>query len=327
LKLLRRNVLRLAAGAAALPAIYGLMGGGAQADDYPSRPVHVIVGFPPGSAPDIMARLAAQWMSDKLGQQFVVENRPGAGSNIGTETVTRADPDGYTILADVLTNVLNVSLYQHLNFDFMRDIAPVSPTANAPYVVLVTNSLPAKSIPEFIAYAKANPGKINMASGGNGTSSHLFGALFGMMAGVDLVHVPYRTNYMSDLIAGQVQFVVNPIPQSMEFVKDGRVRALAVTTAKRLAALADLPTVGEFVPGYEAVGWYGIGAPKDTPAPIIAKLNAALTAALAEPEPKARLAQLGVEPMPMTPAQFAKFTVSENEKWAKVIRAADIRLD
>jgi tripartite-type tricarboxylate transporter receptor subunit TctC len=327
MKLLRRNVLRLAAGAAALPAIYGLMGGGAQADDYPSRPVHVIVGFPPGSAPDIMARLAAQWMSDKLGQQFVVENRPGAGSNIGTETVTRADPDGYTILADVLTNVLNVSLYQHLNFDFMRDIAPVSPTANAPYVVLVTNSLPAKSIPEFIAYAKANPGKINMASGGNGTSSHLFGALFGMMAGVDLVHVPYRTNYMSDLIAGQVQFVVNPIPQSMEFVKDGRVRALAVTTAKRLAALADLPTVGEFVPGYEAVGWYGIGAPKDTPAPIIAKLNAALTAALAEPEPKARLAQLGVEPMPMTPAQFAKFTVSENEKWAKVIRAADIRLD
>jgi tripartite-type tricarboxylate transporter receptor subunit TctC len=324
---LRRNVLRLAAGAAALPAVYGLMGGGAQADDYPSRPVHMIVGFPPGSAPDIMARLAAQWMSDKLGQQFVVENRPGAGSNIGTETVTRADPDGYTILADVLTNVLNVSLYQHLNFDFMRDIAPVSPTANAPYVVLVTNSLPAKSIPEFIAYAKANPGKINMASGGNGTSSHLFGALFGMMAGVDLVHVPYRTNYMSDLIAGQVQFVVNPIPQSMEFVKDGRVRALAVTTAKRLPALADLPTVGEFVPGYEAVGWYGIGAPKDTPAPIIAKLNAALTAALAEPEPKARLAQLGVEPMPMTPAQFAKFTVSENEKWAKVIRAADIRLD
>jgi tripartite-type tricarboxylate transporter receptor subunit TctC len=327
MKLLRRNVLRLAAGAAACPAVYGLMGGGAQADDYPSRPVHMIVGFPPGSAPDIMARLAAQWMSDKLGQQFVVENRPGAGSNIGTETVTRADPDGYTILADVLTNVLNVSLYQHLNFDFMRDIAPVSPTANAPYVVLVTNSLPAKSIPEFIAYAKANPGKINMASGGNGTSSHLFGALFGMMAGVDLVHVPYRTNYMSDLIAGQVQFVVNPIPQSMEFVKDGRVRALGVTTAKRLAALADLPTVGEFVPGYEAVGWYGIGAPKDTPAPIIAKLNAALTAALAEPEPKARLAQLGVEPMPMTPAQFAKFTVSENEKWAKVIRAADIRLD
>ncbi len=327
MKLLRRNVLRLAAGAAALPVFQGLTVKRADADTYPSRPVHVIVGFPPGSAPDIMARLAAQWMSDRLGQQFVVENRAGAGSNIGTEAVVRAEPDGYTILADVLTNVLNVSLYRHLNFDFMRDIAPVSPTANAPYVVLVTNSLPAKTIPELIAYAKANPGKINMASGGNGTSSHLFGALFGMMAGVNLVHVPYRTNYMSDLIAGQVQFVVNPIPQSMEFVKDGRVRALAVTTASRLNALPDLPTVGEFVPGYEAVGWYGIGAPKDTPAPVIATLNAALTAALAEPAAKARLADLGVEPMPMSPAQFAKFIASENDKWAKVIRAADIKLD
>ncbi len=327
MKLLRRNVLRLAAGAAALPVFQGLTVKRADADTYPSRPVHVIVGFPPGSAPDIMARLAAQWMADRLGQQFVVENRAGAGSNIGTEAVVRAEPDGYTILADVLTNVLNVSLYRHLNFDFMRDIAPVSPTANAPYVVLVTNSLPAKTIPELIAYAKANPGKINMASGGNGTSSHLFGALFGMMAGVNLVHVPYRTNYMSDLIAGQVQFVVNPIPQSMEFVKDGRVRALAVTTASRLNALPDLPTVGEFVPGYEAVGWYGIGAPKDTPAPVIATLNAALTAALAEPAAKARLADLGVEPMPMSPAQFAKFIASENDKWAKVIRAADIKLD
>ena len=324
MKLVRRNMLRLAAGAAALP-LSGMIG--ARADTYPSRPVHMLVGFPPGSAPDIMARLAAQWMSDKLHQQFVVENRPGAGSNIATEAVTRADPDGYTILADVLTNVLNVSLYQHLNFNFMRDIAPVSPTANAPYVVLVTNSLPVQTIPEFIAYAKANPGKINMASGGNGTSSHLFGALFMMMAGVDLVHVPYRTNYMTDVIGGQVQFVVNPIPQSMEFVKDGKVRALAVTTAKRLSALPNLPTVNEFVPGYEAVGWYGIGAPKDTPAPIIAALNGALTAALGEAEAKARLADLGVEAMPMTPAQFAKFMVAENEKWEKVIRAADIRLD
>jgi tripartite-type tricarboxylate transporter receptor subunit TctC len=324
LKIVRRNVLRLAAGAATLP-LSGIMG--ARADAYPSRPVHTLVGFPPGSAPDIMARLAAGWMSDRLGQQFVVENRPGAGSNIATEAVTRADPDGYTILADVLTNVLNVSLYQHLNFNFMRDIAPVSPTANAPYVVLVTNSLPVTTIPEFIAYAKANPRKINMASGGIGTASHLFGALFGMMAGVDLVHVPYRTNYMTDLIGGQVQFVVNPIPQSMEFVKDGKVRALAVTTAKRLPALPNLPAVNEFVPGYEAVGWYGIGAPKDTPAPIITALNGALTTALGEAEPKARLADLGVEAMPMTPAQFAKFLVAENEKWEKVIRAADIKLD
>jgi tripartite-type tricarboxylate transporter receptor subunit TctC len=323
LKLLRRNFLQLAAGAAALP----VMRRRARADTYPSRPVHMIVGFPPGSAPDIMARLAAQWMSDRLGQQFVVDNRPGAGSNIGTEMVVRAEPDGYTILADVLTNVLNVSLYQNLNFNFMRDIAPVSITANAPYVVLVTNTLPAATMPEFIAYAKANPGKINMASGGIGTSSHLFGALFMMMAGVDLVHVPYRTNYMTDLIGGQVQFVVNPIPQSMEFVKGGKVRALAVTTPARLAALADLPTVAEFVPGYEAVGWYGIGVPKNTPAPIIGALNAALVAALGEAEPKARLADLGVEPMPMTPGQCAKFIAGENDKWGKVIRAANIRLD
>ncbi len=321
--LLRRNFLQLAAGAAALPALSRRAG----AETYPSRPVHMIVGFPPGSAPDIMARLAAQWLSERLGQQFVVDNRPGAGSNIGTEAVARAEPDGYTILADVLTNVLNISLYQKLNFNFIRDIAPVSPTANAPYVVLVTNSLPASTMPEFIAYAKANPGKINMASAGNGTSSHLFGALFMMMAGVDLVHVPYRTNYMTDLIGGQVQFVVNPIPQSMEFVKAGKVRALAVTTPARLAALPDLPTVAEFVPGYEAVGWYGIGAPKDTPAEIVATLNAALTAALGEAGPKARLADLGVEPMPMTPAQFAKFTATENEKWGKVIRAAGISLD
>ncbi len=323
MKLLRRNFLQLAAGAAALPALRGR----ARADTYPSRPVHMIVGFPPGSAPDIMARLAGQWLSERLGQQFVVDNRPGAGSNIGTEAVVRADPDGYTILADVLTNVLNTSLYQNLSFNFMRDIAPVTTVANAPYVVLVTNAVPATTIPEFIAYAKANPGKINMASGGIGTSSHLFGALFMMMADVNLVHVPYRTNYMTDLISGQVQFVVNPIPQSMEFVKAGKVRALAVTTPARLAILPDLPPVAEFVPGYEAVGWYGIGAPKDTPAPIIATLNTALTAALVEPAAKARLAELGVEPMPMTPAQFAKFIQSENDKWAKVIHTTDIRLD
>jgi tripartite-type tricarboxylate transporter receptor subunit TctC len=268
-----------------------------------------------------------QWLSDRLGQNFVVENRPGAGSNIGTEVVVKAQPDGYTILADVLTNVLNVSLYGNLSFNFMQDIAPVATVANAPYVVLVTNSLPAKTIPEFIAHAKANPSKINMASGGIGTSSHIFGALFMMMAGIELVHVPYRTNYMTDLIGGQVQCVINPIPQSMEFVKAGKVRALAVTPLARLDALADLPTVNEFVPGYEAIGWYGIGAPKDTPGDIVDKLNAAANAALAEPAAKARLADLGVEPMRKTPAQFAKFIADENEKWGKVIRAANIRLD
>jgi tripartite-type tricarboxylate transporter receptor subunit TctC len=323
MKLPRRQFLHLAAGAAALPFVPHA----AWAEAYPSRPVQMIVGFPPGSAPDIIARLSAQWLAERLGQNFVVENRPGAGSNIGTEAVVRAQGDGYTILADVLSNVLNASLYQNLSFNFMRDIAPVATVANAPYVVLVTPSLEAKTVPEFIAYAKANPGKINMASGGIGTASHIFGVLFMTMAGIDLVHVPYRTNYMSDLISGQVQVVINPMPQSMEFVKAGKVRALAVTTKEPLAALPELPTVNQFVPGYEAVGWYGVGAPKDTPADIIGKLNAALTTALAEPEPKARLADLGVEPMPMTAAQFAKFIAGENDKWGKVIRAANIRLD
>jgi tripartite-type tricarboxylate transporter receptor subunit TctC len=323
MKLPRRRFLHLAASATALPALSRI----ARADTYPSRPVQMIVGFPAGSAPDIIARLAAQWLSDKLGQNFIIENRPGAGSNIGTELVVKAQPDGYTIICDVLTNVLNTALYQHLSFDFMRDIAPVSPIANAPYVILVTNSLPVKTVPEFIAYAKANPGKIAMASGGIGTSSHIFGVLFMAMAGIEMLHVPYRTNYMSDLIGGQVQAVINPIPQSMEFVKSGKVRALAVTTKTRLAALPDLPTAAEFVPGYEALGWYGIGAPKNTPADIVGKLNGALNTALAEPAAKARLADLGVEPMRMTPQEFAKFITDEDEKWGKVIRDANIKLD
>jgi tripartite-type tricarboxylate transporter receptor subunit TctC len=323
MKLSRRLVLRLAAGAAAWPTSPPV----AFADTYPSRPVQMIVGFPPGSAPDIIARLSGQWLSDRLGQNCVVENRPGAGSNIGTEFVVRAQPDGYTILADVLSNVLNASLYHHLSFNFMRDIAPVATVANAPYVVLVTQSLPVKTIPEFIAYAKANPGKINFASGGIGTSSHIFGLLFMTMAGIELVHVPYRTNYMPDLISGQVQAVINPMPQSMEFVKAGKVRALAVTTKAPLAALPDLPTVGQFVLGYEATGWYGIGAPKNTPYDIIDKLNAAINASLDEATPKARLAALGVEPMRKSPAQFGEFIAEENEKWGKVIRTANLKLD
>jgi tripartite-type tricarboxylate transporter receptor subunit TctC len=323
MKLPRRRVLHLAAGAAAWPTLSRA----AFADTYPSRPVQMIVPFPPGSAPDIIARLSGQWLSDRLGQNVVVENRPGAGANIGTEIVVRAQPDGYTILADVLSNVLNASLYHHLSFNFMRDIAPVATVANAPYVVLVTPSLPAKTIPEFIAYAKANPGKINFASGGIGTASHIFGLLFMTMAGIELVHVPYRTNYMPDLMSGQVQAVVNPMPQSMEFVKAGKVRALAVTTKTRLASLPDLPTVGQFVPGYEAIGWYGIGAPKDTPHNIIDKLNAAINAALDEATPKARLAALGVEPMRKTPAEFGEFITEENDKWGKVIRAANLKLD
>jgi tripartite-type tricarboxylate transporter receptor subunit TctC len=323
MRLPRRQFLHLAAGAAAL----SVAPHAACAEAYPSRPVQMIVGFPPGSAPDIIARLSAQWLAERLGQNFVIENRPGAGSNIGTETVVRAQPDGYTILADVLSNVLNASLYQSLSFNFLRDIAPVATVANAPYVVLVTPSLQANTVPEFIAYAKANPGKINMASGGIGTASHIFGVLFMTMAGIELVHVPYRTNYMSDLISGQVQVVINPMPQSMEFVKASKVRALAVTTKEPLAALPDLPTVNQFVPGYEAIGWYGIGAPKSTPPDIIGKLNATINAALADSTPKARLADLGVEPMRKTPAQFGQFLAEENEKWGGVIRAAKIKLD
>jgi tripartite-type tricarboxylate transporter receptor subunit TctC len=323
MKLRRRQFLQLAAGAAALPAV----GSAARADVYPSRPVQMIVGFPPGSAPDIIARLSGEWLGERLGQNFVVENRPGAGSNIGTEIVVRAQPDGYTILADVLSNVLNASLYQSLSFNFLRDIAPVATVANAPYVVLVSPTLPTATLPDFLAYAKANPGKINFASGGIGTASHIFGVLFMTMAGIEMVHVPYRTNYMADLMSGQVQAVINPMPQSMEFVKAGKVRALAVTTEKPLAALPDLPTVNQFVPGYEAIGWYGIGAPKDTPGDIVDRLNGAINAALDDATPKARLADLGVEPMRKSPAEVAKFLADENDKWGKVIRAAGIKLD
>jgi tripartite-type tricarboxylate transporter receptor subunit TctC len=319
----RRTFLDLALGAGALPVWPGV----ASAQAYPSRPVQMIVGFPPGSAPDIVARLAGEWLSERLGQQFVIEDRPGASSNPATERVARAQPDGYTLLLEVLTNVLNASLYQNLSFNFMRDIVPVAPVANASYAILVTNSLPVKTLPEFVGYAKANPGKVNMASGGVGASSHIFGVLFMMRAGIELVHVPYRTNYMPDLIGGQVQMVINPAPQSMEFVKAGKVRVLAVTTGKRLPSLPDIPTVAEFLPGYEAVGWYGIGAPKGTPAEIVGRLHDAIDAAVSEPAAKARLAGLGVEPMRMTPQEFAKFIADENDKWGKVIRSANISLE
>ena len=323
MKLPRRNFLRWAAGAVALPVVSRL----ARAQTYPSRPVRMIVGFAPGSAPDIVARLTGQWLSDRLGQPFLIENRPGAASNIGTEAVVRAEPDGYTIQMTVLTNVFNTTLYTNLKFNFGSDIAHVAGVANAPYVVVVSPMVPARTIPEFIAYAKANPGKINMASGGTGSSSHIFGELFKTMAGVDLVHVPYRGNYMPDLLAGQVQFAINPIPQALELVRTGKLTALAVTTTHRLAALPDLPTVAEAVPGYEALGWYALGAPKNTPAEIVDKLNAATNAALADPKSKARLADLGVEPMPMTPAKFANFIAGETDKWTKVIKSAGVVLE
>jgi tripartite-type tricarboxylate transporter receptor subunit TctC len=320
MKLPRRRFLHLAAGAAALPAVSRV----AMAQAYPARPVRMIVGYPAGNAPDIIARLMGQWLSERLGQQFVIENRPGFGGNIGTEIVVRSPPDGYTLLLPVSTNAVNATLYANLNFNFIRDIAPVASVANAPFVMVVTPSFPAKTVPEFIAYAKLNPSKINMASGGNGTAPHIFGELFMSMTGVHLVHVPYRGAYMPDLLAGQVQVVFGPIAQSVELVRTGRLRALAVTTAKRLEVLPDVPSVDEFVPGYEAVGWYGIGVPKNTPAEIIDKLNEATNAGLADPKIKARLADLGVSPMPRTPAEFGKFIACETEKWGKVIRAANI---
>jgi tripartite-type tricarboxylate transporter receptor subunit TctC len=319
----RRRFLYLTAGGAALPALSRT----ATAQAYPARPVRLIVMFPAGSAPDIIARLAGQWLSDRLGQQFIIENRPGFGGNIATEFVVRAPPDGYTLLAPVSTNAVNATLYGNLSFNFRRDIAPIAGIANAPFVVVVAPSFPAKTISEFIVYAKANPGKINMASGGNGSSPHIFGELFQIMTGVELVHVPYRGAYMPDLIAGQVQVVFSPIPQVLELIRTGQLRPLAVTTPRRLESLPDVPGVSEFVSGYEAAGWYGLGAPKGTPGEIINKLSNAMNVALADPKLKVRLNDLGVEPMPMTPAEFENFIAAETDKWAKVIKASGIKLE
>ena len=319
----RRQLLHLAAGAAALPAFSCP----AWAQAYPARPVHLIVTFPAGSAPDIIARLAGQWLSERLSQQFVIENRPGFGGNIATEYVVRAAPDGYTILMPVSTNAVNATLYPNLSFNFMRDIAPVAGIAKTPFVVIVPALFPAKTLPDFIAYAKANPGKINMASGGNGSSPHVFGELFQIMTGTKLVHVPYRGVYIGDLLAGQVQVAFNPIAQALELIRNGKLRALAVTPAKRAAALPDVPALGEFLPGYDAFGWYGLGMPSQTPADIVNKVSEAMNAALADPKSSARLVELGVEPMPFTPAGFAKHIAEETDKWAKVIKSAGIKSD
>jgi len=319
----RRRFLTLAASAAALPALPRL----AWAETYPSRPIRMIVAFAAGSAPDIIARLAGQWLSDQLGQPIVIDNRPGAASNIGTEVAVHAPPDGYTIQMTVLTNVFNATLYKNLSYNFVTDVVHTAGVANAPYVIIVPPSFPAKTLPEFIAYAKAHPGKINMASGGTGSSSHIFGELLKATAGIDLLHVPYRGVYMNDLMSGQVHVVVNPIPQALELIRSGKLRALAVTTTYRLNSLPDIPTVAEFLPGYEAIGWYGLAMPKNTPAEIVGKVNAAMNKALADPKAKARLADLGVEPMPMTPAQFDAFVHSESTKWTKVIHDAHVTLE
>jgi tripartite-type tricarboxylate transporter receptor subunit TctC len=321
----RRQFLHLAAGAAALPALSRV----ARAQSYPTRPVRLISGFPAGGSNDVLARLIGQGLSERLGQPFVIENRPGAGGNIGTEAVVRASPDGYTLLLVGPTNTINTTLYTKLNFDFLRDIAPVASISREASVMLVNPSFPAKTIPEFIAYAKANPGKINMASAGNGAASHVSGELFKMMAGVNIVHVPYRgaTPALTDLLGGQVQVFFSPVAASIEHIRAGKLHALAVTTATRSEALPDIPTVGEFIPGYEASSLYGVGTPRNTPTHIVDRLNKEVNAALADPKTKARLAEFGSVPTVMMPADFGKFIAEETEKWAKVVTFAGLKLE
>ena len=323
MKLPRRKFVHLVAGAAALPSVSHF----ARAQTYPTRPVHLVVGFPPGGGTDITARLLGQWWSERLGQPFVIENRPGAGSNIATEGVVRAAADGYTLLLVSAAHAINATLYDRLNYNFLRDVAPVARVIRVPNLMEVNPSLPPKSVPEFIAYAKANPGKVNYASGGNGTAQHLTGELFKMMTGVDMVHVPYRgaAPALTDLIGGQVQVMFGDMPSSIEHIRAGTLRPLAVTTTARSEALPDLPPVGDFVPGYEASTWYGLGAPANTPAEIVDKLHKEINAALSDPKIKARLADLGGTVLSGSPADFGRLIADETEKWGKVIHAANIK--
>jgi tripartite-type tricarboxylate transporter receptor subunit TctC len=323
--ILRRQFLRLAAGAAALPALSRV----AKAQTYPTRPVHIIVGFPAGGPNDIVARIMGQWLSERLGQPFVVENRPGAASNIGTELVVRARPDGYTLLIVGPPAIFNATLYNNLNFNFIRDIAPVAGIMRVPEVMLVNPSFPAKTVPEFIAYAKANPGKINMASAGSGSAPHIYGALFNTMTGVNMVHVPYHggSPALIDLMGGQVQVMFETTFSTMAYIRAAKLRALAVATATRSPVLPDIPTVSEFVPGYEASALYGVGAPKNTPPEIVDKLNKEINAGLADPKIKQQFADLGSVAMPMTPAEFGKLIADDTEKWGAVIRAANIKAE
>jgi tripartite-type tricarboxylate transporter receptor subunit TctC len=322
-KLLRRQFLRLATGAAALPAASHI----ARAQAYPTRPVRIIVPVPAGNGPDTVARLIALELSDRLAKQFIVDNRPGAGENIGIEIVTRAQPDGYTLLLVTMSAITNAAAYRNLNFNFIRDIAPISVIGRIRFVMVVTPSFPAKSLPEFIAYAKANPGKVNMASVGVGTSPHIFGAYFAMMAGVDLVHVPYRGSLIPDLLAGQVQVYIGAAPTTIEYVRSGKLRALGVSTATRWQALPDVPSIAEFVPGYEAAGLNGIGAPTATSVAVIEKLNSAINAVAADPKTNARLDDLGIDSVTMTPDEFRKLIATETEKWATVIKRLDIKAE
>jgi tripartite-type tricarboxylate transporter receptor subunit TctC len=322
MKLPRRKFLRLAGGAAALPAVSRF----AWAQAYPSRPVRIIVGFAAGGGNDIVARLIGQWLSEHLGQPFVVENRPGAGSNIATQAVVNAAPDGYTLLLVGATNAINVSYYQKLNFDFVHDIAPVASITQQPQIMLAVPSFPAKTIPELVDYAKANPGKVNVSSPGVGSISHLAGELFKMMT-VEMVHVPFSGNSpaLTALLGGQVEVSIASLPSSIEFIRSGKLRGLAVTSTKRVEALPDVPAVVESVPGYEVSAWYGVGAPKGTPNELIDKLNNEINASLADPKLKARIADFGGTVFALSPAGFSKFIADETEKWAKVIRAANIK--
>jgi tripartite-type tricarboxylate transporter receptor subunit TctC len=323
MKLPRRKFLHLAASAAALPAVSRI----AWAQTYPNRPVRVIVGFASGGAADIMARLVGQWL--RLGQPFVIDNRPGGGGNIATEAVVRAPADGYTLLLVGVPNAINATLYDKLSFNFIRDIAPVAGIFRGAYVMVANPSVPAKTLPEFISYARANPGKINMASAGIGSTNHVAGELFKMMAGVDLVHVPYRGTgpALTDLLGGQVQVNFPAMASSIEYIRTGKLRALAVTTATRSEALPDVPTVGEVVPGYEASAWYGVGAPRGTPTEVIEKLSHEINAALADPEMKARFADLGGIAIVGSPADFGKLIADEIEKWGKVVKFAGVKAE
>jgi tripartite-type tricarboxylate transporter receptor subunit TctC len=324
MKLPRREFLHLAASAAALPSVSRM----ARAQAYPMRPVRIIVGFNPGGSPDVTARLIGQWLSSRLGQQFVVENRTGGGGNIATEMVVKAAPDGYTLLLVATSNAINATLYGNLNFNFIQSIAPVAGVVRVPNVMEVNVRVPADTVPQFIAYAKANPGKINFASAGIGTSPHVSGELFNMMTGVDMIHIPYpRVSAQSDLLAGQVQVLFSPIPSAIGYIRAGNTRALAVTTMTRSAALPDIPTVGDFVPGYEASTWVGIGAPKNTPAEIIDTLNREINAAFADSGFRARLADIGSMPLTGSSTDFAKLIAEETKKWGKVVRALHIKVD
>lgn len=320
----RRQFLRLAAGVVALPALPRA----ASALDYPTRPVHWIVAVAPGGGNDIFARLMGQWLSERLNQPFIVENRPGAGNNLGTEMVAKASPDGYTLLLTSSNNASNAALYEHLNFDFIRDIAPVAGIARTTLVMMANPSVPAKTIPEFIAYAKANPGKVNMGSSGVGSIGQLAGELFKMMAGVNMIHVPYRGNgpVLEALLAGEVEVAFPSLASAIEDIKSGRLRGLAVTSATRSSAMPELPSIGEFIPGYELSTWYGTGAPMGTPVEIIDKLNKEINAGLADPKLTAQFAELGDVPMPMTPSEFGKLVAADTEKLTKVVRFAGIAL-